>query len=80
MQIKDNKHKEEIKMSRESLVAKVDYLKELEEMMEEINGRNVRIYEGGNSPAVREVEAKKLSKAKISVPKNDGVVIVFTAE
>ena len=50
------------------------------EMMEEINGRNVRIYEGGNSPAVREVEAKKLSKAKISVPKNDGVVIVFTAE
>ena len=50
------------------------------EMMEEINGRNVRIYEGGNSPAVREVEAKKLSKARISVPKNDGVVIVFTAE
>ena len=49
-------------------------------MMEEINGRNVKIYEGGNSPAVREVEAKKLSKAKISVPKNDGVVIVFTAE
>lgn len=50
------------------------------EMMEEINGRDVRIYEGGNDPEVREVAAKKLGKAKVSVPKNDGVVIVFTAE
>ena len=50
------------------------------EMMEEMGGRDVKIYEGGNSPVVREVTAKKLAKAKVSVPQNDGAVIVFTAE
>ena len=50
------------------------------EMMSEFKGRDVRIYEGGNSPVIREVEAKKLGKATVSVPQNDGVVIVFKAE
>ena len=50
------------------------------EMMSELKGRDVRIYEGGNSPVIREVEAKKLGKATVSVPQNDGVVIVFKAE
>ena len=50
------------------------------EMMAELKGRDVRIYEGGNSPVIREVEAKKLGKATVSVPQNDGVVIVFKAE
>ena len=50
------------------------------DMMAELKGRDVRIYEGGNSPVIREVEAKKLGKATVSVPQNDGVVIVFKAE
>ena len=50
------------------------------DMMAELKGRDVRIYEGGNSPVIREVKAKKLGKATVSVPQNDGVVIVFKAE
>ncbi|MBR5835464.1 MAG: glycoside hydrolase family 97 protein [Bacteroidales bacterium] len=40
----------------------------------------VRIYEGGNSPVVRNVPAGDLYKTDISVEKNDGVVIVFDVE
>ena len=40
----------------------------------------VRIYEGGNSPVVRNVPAGDIFKADISVKKNDGAVIVFTIE
>ena len=40
----------------------------------------VRIYEGGNSPAVREVAADDIYKAEIAVGKNDGTVIVFKIE
>ena len=56
------------------------------EMVDEIKGLSdwkvskedmVRIYEGGNSPAVREVHADDIYKAEITVDRNDGAVIVF---
>ena len=56
------------------------------EMADEIKGLSdwkvskedmVRIYEGGNSPAVREVHADDIYKAEITVGRNDGAVIVF---
>ena len=56
------------------------------EMVDEIKGLSdwkvskedmVRIYEGGNSPAVREVHADDIYKAEITVGRNDGAVIVF---
>ena len=56
------------------------------EMVDEIKGLSdwkvskesmVRIYEGGNSPAVREVHADDIYKAEIRVDRNDGAVIVF---
>lgn len=37
----------------------------------------VRIYEGGNTPTVREVHADDIYKAEIRVDRNDGAVIVF---
>ena len=40
----------------------------------------VRIYEGGNSPVMREIPAGDIYKEDISVAKNDGIVIVLTAE
>ena len=59
------------------------------EMIEEVKDGNdwkvakdsvVNIYEGGNSPVVRKIAAGDIYKADISVPQNDGVVIVFKAE
>ena len=56
------------------------------EMVDEIKGLSdwkvskesmVRIYEGGNSPEVREVHADDIYKAEITVGRNDGAVIVF---
>ena len=56
------------------------------EMVDEIKGLSdwkvskesmVRIYEGGNTPAVREVHADDIYKAEITVGRNDGAVIVF---
>lgn len=56
------------------------------EMVDEIKGLSdwkvskesmVRIYEGGNTPAVREVHADDIYKAEIRVDRNDGAVIVF---
>ena len=40
----------------------------------------VNIYEGGNSPVVRKIPAGDIYKADITVPQNDGAVIVFKAE
>ena len=40
----------------------------------------VRIYEGGNSPVVRNISAEDIFRADIYVEKNDGAVIVFTIE
>ena len=56
------------------------------EMVDEIKGLSdwkvskesmVRIFEGGNTPAVREVHADDIYKAEIRVDRNDGAVIVF---
>ena len=56
------------------------------EMVDEIKGLSdwkvskesmVRIFEGGNTPAVREVHADDIYKAEITVGRNDGAVIVF---
>lgn len=56
------------------------------EMVDEIKGLSdwkvskesmVRIFEGGNTPAVREVHADDIYKAEITVDRNDGAVIVF---
>ena len=56
------------------------------EMVDEIKGLSdwkvskesmVRIYEGGNTPTVREVHADDIYKAEIRVDRNDGAVIVF---
>ena len=56
------------------------------EMADEIKGLSdwkiskesmVRIYEDGNTPAVREVHADDIYKAEIRVDRNDGAVIVF---
>ena len=43
-------------------------------------GSVVKIYEGGNTPVVRNVPAGDLYKTDITVEKNDGVVIVFEVE
>jgi hypothetical protein len=40
----------------------------------------VRIYEGGDSPFVREVPAGDIYKTGISIAQNDGIVIIFNAE
>ena len=56
------------------------------EMVDEIKGLSdwkvskesmIRIFEGGNTPAVREVHADDIDKAEITVGRNDGAVIVF---
>ena len=40
----------------------------------------VKIYEGGNSPVVRNIPAGNIYKTDVSVAQNDGVVIVFEVE
>ena len=43
-------------------------------------GSNVIIYTGGNEPVVYNIPAGDLYKTDVSVPQNDGVVVVFQTE